>query len=73
MEGFSLWNMDILPNIITFILIVFCFYYTLSFFEHLKGDDIKEMKKSKRSAVICLAAALAVPVLTYVYYLVLVN
>jgi len=69
MEGFSFWNIGILPNTISLILIVFCFYYTLSFLEHLKGDDIQAIKKAKRAAVIYLGAALAVPALTAIYYL----
>ena len=73
MEDFSFWNTSIFTNILTLILIVFCFYYTLSFFELLKGDEGKAIKKAKRSAVICFALALAVPALTSVYYLVLMN
>jgi len=73
MEGLSIWNTGIFTNTITFILIIFCFYYTLSFFQHLKGGDEKVIKKSKRAAVICLAIALALPALTNMYYLFLMT
>lgn len=45
-----------------YILLVLCFYFTLSFFEYLRKEDERAAKQSKISAVLCLASAVAIPV-----------
>ncbi|MCM3454783.1 hypothetical protein M3685_12710 [Heyndrickxia oleronia] len=51
-----------LIGIISTILIIFCFYFTLTFFENLHKGDERITKQSKLAAIICLALALIVPI-----------
>lgn len=44
-------------------LIVLSFYFTLTFFQHLKTEDQRMVNQSKIAAVICLVLALLIPVL----------
>lgn len=48
-------------GLICAILVIFCFYFTLTFFEYLRKGDERLIKQSKISAVICLALAVAIP------------
>ncbi|WP_299094240.1 hypothetical protein [uncultured Metabacillus sp.] len=50
-------------GIISLLLIVFCFYFTLTFFENLYKNDERITKQSKLAAVICLGLALFIPIL----------
>ena len=50
------------------ILIIICFYFTLTFFQHLRLNDERVVKQSKLAAVICLAIGLMLPVL-YGFYM----
>lgn len=50
------------------ILIIIGFYFTLTFFQHLKSNDERLAKQSKLAAVICLALGLLMPAL-YSFYI----
>ncbi|SET71346.1 hypothetical protein SAMN05216389_12243 [Oceanobacillus limi] len=54
-------------GIISIVLIICCFYYTLTFIENLKGDDERVAKQSKVAAIVCLSLALIIP---FVYHVV---
>jgi hypothetical protein len=45
------------------LFIVLCFYFTLTYFHHLKMGDDRGIKKTKWAAVVCLALALVAPAL----------
>lgn len=45
-------------EIIAVILTVFGFYFTLTFFEHLKSDEQRIVRQYKLAAVISIALAL---------------
>ena len=47
--------------------IILCFYFTLTFFQHLKQGDERIISQSKLGAVICLAASLLIPALYNLY------
>lgn len=51
-------------GIVSTVLIVLCFYFTLTFFQHLKLGDERLTKQSKLAAIVCLAASLLLPVLS---------
>jgi hypothetical protein len=57
-------------GIFSVILIVLCFYFSLSFFYYLKLGDERLIKQSKFAAVLCLALSLLIPAIYnfYVYY-----
>lgn len=48
-------------GILSSILIILCFYFTLSFIENLRTGDERVIKQSKISAVVCLTLALLLP------------
>ncbi|MFF2753006.1 hypothetical protein ACFVR1_04505 [Psychrobacillus sp. NPDC058041] len=50
-------------GILSTILIVLCFYFSLSFFQHLKTGEERLIKQSKFAAVFCLAMSLLIPAL----------
>ncbi|SDO15438.1 hypothetical protein SAMN05518871_11137 [Psychrobacillus sp. OK028] len=54
-------------GIFSTVLIIMCFYFTLTFFQYLKQDDARLTKQSKFGAVICLAASLLIPTLYNLY------
>ncbi|PUB10306.1 hypothetical protein [Paenisporosarcina sp. OV554] len=54
-------------GIVTTTLIVLCFYFTLTFFEHLRKGDERITKQSKIVATTCIALALIVPVVYNIY------
>ncbi|WP_155590771.1 hypothetical protein [Lysinibacillus cavernae] len=54
---------SLVQQLITPLLMVVCFYLTLTYFHHLKTGDDKDIKKTKWWAVLCLAFAFIVPVL----------
>ncbi|SOC44267.1 hypothetical protein [Ureibacillus acetophenoni] len=57
----SMGSIGIWIGILSVILLGFCLYFTLSYFEHLKYDDDRLMKQTKMGAVITLVLALLVP------------
>ena len=62
-------------GIFTVLMLAFCLYFTLTYFEHLKQDDKRLLKQSKLLAVITLFLALGVPAVyrIYIYYLTMSN
>ncbi|OZI10474.1 hypothetical protein CEW92_16720 [Bacillaceae bacterium SAS-127] len=54
-------------GILSTIFIILCFYFSLTFFQHLKSDNERMINQSKLAAVICLAIALLVPTLYNLY------
>ena len=48
---------------LSLMLIVLCFYFTLTFFHYLKLGDERIIKQSKLAAVIFLALSLLLPVI----------
>jgi hypothetical protein len=54
-------------GILSTILMVLCFYFTLTFFQHLKLGDERLIKQSKLAAVFCLALGLLIPALYSLY------
>lgn len=55
-------------GILSIVLIVLCFYFTLTFFQYLKQEDARLTKQSKFGAVFCLAASLLIPAI-YNFYI----
>lgn len=55
-------------GIVSIVLIILCFYFTLTFFEHLRKGDERISKQSKIAATICIALALLIPA-TYHFYI----
>ncbi|WP_419959614.1 hypothetical protein [Psychrobacillus sp. BM2] len=55
-------------GIISTVLIILCFYFTLTFFQYLKQGDDRLTRQSKFGAVICLAASLLIPTLYNLYF-----
>lgn len=62
-------------GIFTVLMLAFCLYFTLTYFEHLKQGDKRLIKQSKLFAVITLFLALGVPAIyqIYIYYLMMSN
>jgi hypothetical protein len=50
-------------SIILILLIVLCFYFTLTFFESLRKGDERIIKQSKFAAIICMAIALIIGII----------
>jgi hypothetical protein len=50
-------------GIISMILIIFSFYFTLTFIENLHKGDERTTKQSKLAAIICFALAFFIPIL----------
>lgn len=48
-------------GIVISILIILCFYFTLTFFESLRNGDTRIIKQSKIAAVVCLTITLVLP------------
>lgn len=49
-------------GIISVLLLILCFYFTLTFIEELQKGDERIIKQSKMSAIICLGLALIIPI-----------
>lgn len=65
-------NLNILGSakwigIVSNLFIVLCFYFTLTFLQHLKADNKDQTEESKKGAVLCFAIALLVPVIYNIY------
>ena len=56
-------------GLISPIMFIGCFYFTLMYFQHLKNGDERLIKQSRLAAVVCLAIALLVPAI-YNFYLI---
>ena len=56
-----------LLGILSLVLIVLCFYFSLSFFHYLKLGDERLIKQSKFAAVLCLALSLLIPAIFNFY------
>ncbi|RLQ92310.1 hypothetical protein [Falsibacillus albus] len=54
-------------GVVSIILMVFCFYFTHSFFQHLKSGEVRLIKQSKIAAVIFLALSLLLPAMYNLY------
>ncbi|ART77167.1 hypothetical protein B4U37_14410 [Sutcliffiella horikoshii] len=54
-------------GLLSMILITFCFYFSLTFFQYIKLGDERLIKQSKLAAVYCLALALLIPALYSLY------
>ncbi|PFG14503.1 hypothetical protein ATG70_2735 [Bacillus sp. es.036] len=50
-------------SIILILLIVLCYYFTLTFFESLRKGDERIIKQSKFAAIICMAIALVIGII----------
>jgi len=50
-------------GIFSTVSMILCFYFLLTFFQHLKQGDARLTSQSKIGAVICLAAGLLIPAL----------
>ncbi|GKV57584.1 hypothetical protein NCCP2222_35310 [Sporosarcina sp. NCCP-2222] len=48
-------------GILSLILFILCFYFTLTFFQYVKAGDMRLAKQSKAAAVGCLALGLLIP------------
>ena len=64
MTLFGVWNW---LGILSTILIVLCFYFSLTFFQHLKIGDERLIKQAKFAAVLCLAMSILIPALHSLY------
>lgn len=52
---------DISLGLFTVLMLAACLYFTLTYFEHLKREDGRLLKRSKLFAVVTLFLALGVP------------
>lgn len=52
-----------LIGIISILLFIFCFYFTLNFIESIHEGDGRVTKQSKLMAIVCLVLSLFIPVL----------
>lgn len=57
----SMGSIGIWIGILSVILLGFCLYFTLSYFEHLKYGDDRLMNQTKLGAVLTLVLALLIP------------
>jgi hypothetical protein len=55
-------------GIISIILFILCFYFTLTFFQYLHKEDERITRQSKIAATLCIALALIIPVV-YNFYI----
>ncbi|MGM0896668.1 MAG: hypothetical protein ACQEV0_02155 [Bacillota bacterium] len=56
-------------GIVSALLLVAGFYFTLTFFEQLKDGEQRLRKQAKIAAVLCLAGALLLPVVYQLYFI----
>lgn len=68
MSNMGMFGMGSWMGIISALLFVASFYFTLTFFEQLKSEDVRVRKQSKIAAVICLAVALLLPAVYQLYF-----
>ena len=60
MPNLGLLGEEIWVGILFTLLIVLCFYFTLTFFEYLRKDDERVIKQSKIASIICITLALII-------------
>ena len=60
-------------GVLTPILMIACFYFTLTFFESLRKDDERVTKQFKLAATICIALALIIPAIYNLYMYILMH
>ncbi|GEL77402.1 hypothetical protein TMU01_16370 [Tenuibacillus multivorans] len=51
--------------IVSVLLTILCFYYTLTFIENLQKGDERVTNQSKMAAIICFALAFIIPAFYY--------
>ncbi|MDE0584177.1 hypothetical protein ON064_14190 [Planococcus sp. A6] len=68
MSNMGMFGMGSWVGIVSALLFVASFYFTLTFFEQLKLEDGRVSKQAKIAAVICLAVALLLPVVYQLYF-----
>jgi|GEM_PF-979935 len=68
MSNMGMFGMGSWMVIVSALLFVASFYFTLTFFEYLKSEDERVRKQSKIAAVICLAVALLLPAVYQLYF-----
>ncbi|KOO46116.1 hypothetical protein [Priestia koreensis] len=70
MSSVSLLGVNSWINVASAVLLVIGFYFTLSFLQALKEEDVRVTKQLKLAAVTCIGAALLAPALyqLYIYF-----
>lgn len=68
MSNMGMFGMGSWMGIVSALLFVASFYFTLTFFEQLKSEDGRVRKQSKIAAVICLTVALLLPAVYQLYF-----
>ncbi|AUD15176.1 MULTISPECIES: hypothetical protein [unclassified Planococcus (in: firmicutes)] len=68
MSNIGMFGMGSWMGIVSALLFVASFYFTLTFFEQLKSEDGRVRKQSKIAAVICLTVALLLPAVYQLYF-----
>lgn len=68
MSNMGMFGMGSWVGIVSALLFVASFYFTLTFFEQLKSEDGRVRKQSKIAAVICLTVALLLPAVYQLYF-----
>ncbi|MGE7214981.1 hypothetical protein ACQKJC_00685 [Priestia koreensis] len=70
MSSVSLLGVNSWINVASAVLLVIGFYFTLSFLQALKEEDVRVTKQFKIAAVACIGAALLAPALyqLYIYF-----
>ncbi|QTD43563.1 hypothetical protein [Sporosarcina sp. Te-1] len=54
-------------SVLSMFFYIACFYFTLTFFQHVRSDDKRLAHQSKIAAVVCLAPGLLIPALYSLY------
>lgn len=54
-------------GILSALLIILCFYFSLTFFQSLQSEDKRIIRQYKLAAVICLALGLLIPAFYNLY------
>ncbi|MFS0636966.1 hypothetical protein AB1K84_13785 [Mesobacillus foraminis] len=67
MENTALMGTGNWLGILSAILMVLCFYFFLTFLQHLKAGEQRLIRQSKIAAVLCLAVSVLVPLLYNLY------
>lgn len=68
MSNMGMFGMGSWVGIVSALLFVASFYFTLTFFEQLKSEDERVRKQVKVAAVICLTVALLLPAVYQLYF-----
>ena len=73
MSNLELLNTGNWLSILTPVLLIACFYFTLTFFESLRKGDERVTKQSKLAATMCIALALLIPAVYTLYMYILMH